>query len=206
MVVIDSRPKKRKYDKGHIPGAISIPDSQFDKFADQLPADKATPLYFYCGGLKCKLSSDSAMKAKKLGYTKVMVVPEGYPAWKKTYGKAKAAPSIKAGGEDGSISMASFQEIMLNAPDSILLVDVRDEKEFKGGTISGAVNIPINSLEKKMDDLPTDKPTVFFCGTGGRAGEAYDMVQMFRPELKVYFLNAEVELTGDGGYKLKAIE
>ena len=57
-----------------------------------------------------------------------------------------------------------------------------------------------------MDDLPTDKPTVFFCGTGGRAGEAYDMVQMFRPELNTYFLNAEVELTGDGGYKLKAIE
>ncbi|MBC8247119.1 MAG: rhodanese-like domain-containing protein, partial [Deltaproteobacteria bacterium] len=29
MVVIDSRPKRAKYDKGHIPGAISIPDRKF---------------------------------------------------------------------------------------------------------------------------------------------------------------------------------
>jgi rhodanese-related sulfurtransferase len=35
--VIDSRPKERKYDKGHIPGAISIPDLQFDKLVDRLP-------------------------------------------------------------------------------------------------------------------------------------------------------------------------
>ena len=40
MVLIDSRPKRKKYDKGHIPTAISIPDSQFAKMQDQLPADK----------------------------------------------------------------------------------------------------------------------------------------------------------------------
>jgi rhodanese-related sulfurtransferase len=206
MVIIDSRPKKRKYDAGHIPGAISIPDSQFDQLSNQLPADKSTPLYFYCGGLKCKLSSDSADKAFKLGYTDVKVVPEGYPAWKKTYGgqKPKAA-TIKKGGEDGTISVASFQDIMANSPDSILVVDVRDVDEFRDATIKGAINIPINSLEDKMDSLPTDRAIVFFCGTGGRAGEAYDMVKMFKPGLDVYFLNAEVSLTGDGGYTLKPL-
>jgi rhodanese-related sulfurtransferase len=49
-VFVDSRPKKPKFDKGHIPSAISIPDTQFDKLAGKLPADKATPLVFYCGG------------------------------------------------------------------------------------------------------------------------------------------------------------
>jgi len=83
LTLIDSRPKERKFDKGHIPGAISIPDLQFDKLVDRLPADKAAPLYFYCEGLSCKLSSDSAAKAVKLGYTAVKVVPEGYPAWEK---------------------------------------------------------------------------------------------------------------------------
>ncbi|WP_294995316.1 rhodanese-like domain-containing protein, partial [Sulfuritalea sp.] len=42
VVIIDSRPAARQYDPGHIPGAINIPDSQFDKLADKLPADKAT--------------------------------------------------------------------------------------------------------------------------------------------------------------------
>jgi rhodanese-related sulfurtransferase len=80
-MLIDARPYKPKYIKGHIPMAVSIPDSQFDKMTDRLPADKNSLLIFYCGGLKCKLSHKSAMKAEKLGYTNVKVFAEGYPAW-----------------------------------------------------------------------------------------------------------------------------
>jgi rhodanese-related sulfurtransferase len=47
---VDSRPKKPKYDKGHIPSAISLPFSQFEKLKGKLPRDKETPLIFYCGG------------------------------------------------------------------------------------------------------------------------------------------------------------
>jgi len=50
VVIIDSRPKRPKYDKGHIPGAISMPDSKFDELKGDLPADKSIPLIFYCGG------------------------------------------------------------------------------------------------------------------------------------------------------------
>jgi len=49
-VLVDSRPKKAKYDKGYIPSAISIPDSDFDKLQGKLPADKNMLLIFYCGG------------------------------------------------------------------------------------------------------------------------------------------------------------
>ncbi len=49
-VLVDARPKKEKYDKGHIPSAISIPDSDFDKLKGKLPVDQNTPLVFYCGG------------------------------------------------------------------------------------------------------------------------------------------------------------
>jgi rhodanese-related sulfurtransferase len=81
VMLIDARPYKPKYIKGHIPMAVSIPDSQFDKMTDRLPADKNSLLIYYCGGLKCKLSHKSAMKAEKLGYTNVKVFAEGYPAW-----------------------------------------------------------------------------------------------------------------------------
>ena len=52
VMVIDARPKRAKYDKGHIPMAVSIPDSKFDKMTDKLPQDKDALLIFYCGGLK----------------------------------------------------------------------------------------------------------------------------------------------------------
>jgi rhodanese-related sulfurtransferase len=204
MVLIDSRPKARQYDKGHIPGAISIPDSDFDKMTDKLPADKATPLYFYCGGLQCKLSSNSAEKAVKLGYSNVKVVPEGYPAWEKAYGSAAPtpAPAIEQGKEAGTITVASFERILKEAPDSLYLVDVRDPPEFAAATFKGAVNIPINTLEKKIESLPADKSIVFFCGTGGRSGEAYDMSKLIKPSLKVYFLDADLTFKKDGSYTL----
>ncbi len=50
VMVIDSRPYKPKYAKGHIPTAVSIPHSQFDKMTAKLPADKNALLIFYCQG------------------------------------------------------------------------------------------------------------------------------------------------------------
>ncbi len=210
MTVIDARPKDRKYDKGHIPGAINIPDSQFDKLAaERLPADKAAALFFYCDGLSCKLSNDSAERAIKLGYTNVKVVPEGYPAWAKAYGEGPvagataaagpaAAPAIVAGKEAGSITVESFERIYREAPQTLHLIDVRTPAEFASGTFKGAINIPIDTLEKQVAKLPTDKPIVFFCGAGGRSGEAHDMVKLYRPELKTVFLDANIKWTSSG--------
>jgi rhodanese-related sulfurtransferase len=206
MVVIDSRPKRKKYDKGHLPGAISIPTTQFDSMTDQLPQDKDKLLLFYCGGLKCKLSHKGAQKAIALGYTNVKVFSTGYPSWVAYAGtsdQAKAASSIKAGKEEGSIEIAAFEKILEENPDSIYLVDVRDADEFALGTFKSAVNIPVESLEAKIKSLPTSKPVVFVCSTGARSGESYYMVQDLRPEMKdVYYLEAEITFNKDGSYKI----
>jgi rhodanese-related sulfurtransferase len=181
----------------------------------KLPADKAMPLYFYCGGLACKLSANSAEKAVRLGHTQVKMVPEGYPAWEKAYGPGPAgdepggagkAAAIEAGKESGSISVASLERILREAPDSIALVDVRDPDEFATGTFKGAVNIPINSLEKQIDKLPADKPIVFFCGAAARGGEAHDITKLLKPALKTYFTNAEIKWKKDGSYTMKELK
>jgi rhodanese-related sulfurtransferase len=49
-IVVDSRSKKAQYDKGYIPSAISIPDSEFEKLQGKLPRDTNTALIFYCEG------------------------------------------------------------------------------------------------------------------------------------------------------------
>jgi rhodanese-related sulfurtransferase len=203
MVVVDSRPKRKKYDKGHLPGAISIPDSQFDKLKDQLPQEKNKQLVFYCGGFKCKLSHKSAAKAIALGYTNVKVFSAGYPAWKQAV--ASAAPvDVKAGKEEGSIDIETFKKIMAQNPESIMLIDVRDKDEFKTGSLQSAVNIPVDELEGKIKTLPKDKPVVFICGTGARSGESFYMVQDLRPEMKnIFYLDAEMTVHKDGSFELK---
>ncbi|MGD9043422.1 MAG: rhodanese-like domain-containing protein [Desulfobacterales bacterium] len=50
VMIIDSRPYQPKFANGHIPTAISIPDSQFEKMIDKLPEDNSTLLIFYCEG------------------------------------------------------------------------------------------------------------------------------------------------------------
>jgi len=50
VMLIDARPYKPKFVNGHIPLAVNIPDSQFDKMTDKLPTDKNTLLIFYCEG------------------------------------------------------------------------------------------------------------------------------------------------------------
>jgi rhodanese-related sulfurtransferase len=210
MVVVDSRPKRKKYDKGHIPTAVSIPDMQFDQFKDQLPEDKNKLVVFYCGGLHCKLSHKSAAKAITMGYTNVKVFSEGYPAWKAYAGSAAsktvAATAIKAGEEEGSIDHAEFKRLVSESPDSIYLVDVRDADEYKKGSLKAAVNIPIDDLEDKIKALPADKPVVFICGTGARSGEAFYMVQDVRPELKnVFYIDGEMTIKKDGSFTLKKV-
>jgi len=211
VVLIDSRPKKRKYDKGHISGAISIPDTQFEQKSALLPEDKSTPLIFYCGGIKCKLSGKSARKALAAGYTNVRYFPTGFPSWKKAggaveKGDAKKQVKISAGGEDGTISIESFEQILKQDPGSIHVIDVRDADEFAEGHLAMSSNIPMDDLGDKIESLPSDKPIVFLCSTGARGGEAYDTVSMMRDGLKVYFLNAEPTFNKDGTYSFKAVE
>ena len=208
MTLVDSRPKRAKYDKGHVPTAISIPDTYFDKLTDQLPQNKDRLVVFYCGGLHCKLSHKSAAKAIALGYTNVKVFAEGYPAWVAYAGKEStrtvASTAIKAGSEEGSIDHAEFRRIVTEDPASIYLVDVRDADEFKKGSLRTAVNIPVDNLEKQIKTLPADKPVVFICGTGARSGESYYMVQDIRPELKnVFYLDGEMTIKSDGSFTLK---
>ncbi|MGA6927114.1 MAG: rhodanese-like domain-containing protein, partial [Desulfosarcina sp.] len=208
MVLVDSRPKRAKYDKGHIPTAVSIPDMQFDELKNQLPAEKNKLVVFYCGGLRCKLSHKSAAKAIALGYTNVKVFAEGYPAWMahagESAGTAVVSTTIKAGAEEGSIDHAEFRRIVGEDPGSIYLVDVRDADEFKKGSLKTAVNIPVDDLEEKIKSLPADKPIVFICGTGARSGESYYMVQDVRPELKnVFYVDGEMSIKKDGSFDLK---
>ena len=204
-VLVDARPHKPKYVQGHIPTAMSIPDSEFDELKGKLPLDKNTPLLFYCGGFKCMLSHISAKKAIDLGYTDVKVFAAGYPAWVKFAGVSKEVIQPKAGKDEGSIDIATFKKILNETPDSILLVDVRSPQEHKAGSFKNAVNIPTDKLENNIKSLPTDKPIVFVCNTGALSGEAYYMVKDLRPDIeKVYYLEAEVTYNKDGSQKIKA--
>lgn len=54
-----------------------------------------------------------------------------------------------------------------------LLVDVRTPAEFAAGHVRGAVNIPVEQLERRLGELgPVDSPLVLYCHSGRRSARA----------------------------------
>jgi rhodanese-related sulfurtransferase len=53
------------------------------------------------------------------------------------------------------------------------IIDVRTPEEFRNGNARGSINIPINEIERKVDELKSFKqPLVICCASGGRSGQA----------------------------------
>lgn len=53
------------------------------------------------------------------------------------------------------------------------IVDVRTPSEFRGGSVSGAKNIPLNEISDRLNELKAMKtPLILCCASGMRSGQA----------------------------------
>jgi phage shock protein E len=53
------------------------------------------------------------------------------------------------------------------------IVDVRTKEEFLGGNVLGSVNIPLQEVVNRLEELKSLKsPLVLCCASGGRSGQA----------------------------------
>ena len=69
------------------------------------------------------------------------------------------------------ISVEEVNKIINNGQDYIIL-DVRTPDEFNEGHIKGAILIPVNELENRLDELAENKPIIVYCKSGGRSRTA----------------------------------
>jgi rhodanese-related sulfurtransferase len=69
------------------------------------------------------------------------------------------------------IPVEEVYEIITNGEDYFIL-DVRNQDEYDEAHIEGAVLIPVDTLESKLDELPWDKPIITYCKSGGRSAAA----------------------------------
>jgi rhodanese-related sulfurtransferase len=52
------------------------------------------------------------------------------------------------------------------------IVDVRSVDEFKVASKKGSINIPLQSLKNRMNELDKKKPIILCCASGSRSGLA----------------------------------
>ncbi|MCZ4370280.1 FAD-dependent oxidoreductase [Vibrio diazotrophicus] len=72
----------------------------------------------------------------------------------------------------GDSTAIHFDEID-NLTEDQLLLDVRNPGELQNGYLTGAVNIPVDQLRQRMNELPKDKEIIIYCQVGLRGNVAY---------------------------------
>ncbi|XVJ66974.1 MAG: rhodanese-like domain-containing protein [Lacibacter sp.] len=64
------------------------------------------------------------------------------------------------------------------AEQGALIVDVRTSGEFKGGHIKNAINIPVDSISSKTNELKQKgKPVITCCASGMRSARAASILK-----------------------------
>ncbi len=79
-----------------------------------------------------------------------------------------------------AISVAELKA-KLAGKEAPIVVDVRTPEELKGplGALSGVINIPVQELDRRMEELSKhkDKDIYIICRTGNRSGMATKMMR-----------------------------
>lgn len=68
----------------------------------------------------------------------------------------------------GKTRFIYVDELEKEAPEAVQIIDVRDPMEREMGLIEGSVNIPLNQLRSKLDQVSKDKKVVVHCAIGLR--------------------------------------
>lgn len=78
-----------------------------------------------------------------------------------------------AGGDLRSYRSATFAELAAEqSNDALTVLDVRRHDEWDAGHLDGALHIPLEELEDRMEEVPTDGPVWVHCASGFRASIA----------------------------------
>jgi rhodanese-related sulfurtransferase len=75
----------------------------------------------------------------------------------------------------GLIDADQYNQRFVDGEDH-LLIDVRTPEEFATGHIPGAVNISVQSLPDRLNEIPTDETIVVYCRSGNRSATATDIL------------------------------
>lgn len=74
-----------------------------------------------------------------------------------------------------NINSREARELIASRKNTYLL-DVRTPGEFGQARLQGAVLIPINEVERRIAEIPRNRPIVVYCAVGSRSGLVADFL------------------------------
>lgn len=163
VLIIDVR-SEYEYEKGHLLNAINLPYDDDDDFKSELNEiidykDKIVLVYCRSGNR----SEKAAVKLVDNGFKNVKNVTDGVDEYDYKLVKVDNITGREA-------------EKMINDDKhdkDLIILDVREPKDFNNGHLLNAINIPIENIDKRMDELRNykSKDIIVYCNTGRKSAE-----------------------------------
>lgn len=154
-LIIDAR-SNEDFAEVHIAGSWFVGiDDNFAPWVGALVTDLKTPIVFLADEGK---EEEVVIRLSRVGYDNTLGFLEGgVEAWK------------SAGGETESVMEVTATEFAQSFDESVNLLDVRKESEFKAQHVEGARNFPLDFIRETIENL--DKETSFYvhCAGGYRS-------------------------------------
>ncbi|MEJ5961424.1 MBL fold metallo-hydrolase [Pedobacter immunditicola] len=171
MTIIDTR-KSGVYKKQHLKNSINIMDG--DKFETWLGALVSPGDLFYLAGDNDETLTVLMERIAKIGYETFI----------------KEAFVLDFGLEaSAELNFEAFKE----NPFVYTIVDIRNESEAKNQpAFKGSINIPLPELNKRFNEIPTDKPIVVHCAGGYRSAAGSSMLEN-RVNVEVFDLSDNIK-------------
>ncbi|MDH4278769.1 MAG: rhodanese-like domain-containing protein [Acidimicrobiia bacterium] len=158
-MVVDGRDPE-EFARGHLAGSINVGlNGRYAEFAGSVvPSDVDIVLVVDDG-----FELEAKNRLARIGFDRVV----GYLRSPLTVMEATPERVRRA----SRLTAVEFDDRRADLGD-LQLVDVRNQGEFKLGTIPGAVNIPVGQIPARAGELDPDKTTVVFCAGGYRSSVA----------------------------------
>jgi rhodanese-related sulfurtransferase len=144
-VVIDVRTPE-EFQTGAFPGAVNIPLDELMHRFEELGSNASREIVVYCAS------------GARSAYAQKMLMQVGY------------ANVSNGGGLSAMMSRKNAMAASSASTNEPIVVDVRTPEEYSGGAFPGAVNIPLDELQARVNELGSkSRDITLYCASGARS-------------------------------------
>ena len=79
-------------------------------------------------------------------------------------------------GNYGDVSVNEARDLIQENPEMVIL-DVRTPSEYEDAHIEGAINIPVEEIAGRLNELSANDVILVYCRTGNRSGTAVGIME-----------------------------
>jgi glyoxylase-like metal-dependent hydrolase (beta-lactamase superfamily II)/rhodanese-related sulfurtransferase len=161
-VIIDTR-DPQLFATGHIVGSINVGFAgRYAEYAGAVVTPQDDMVIVTESGQEL----EAKVRLARIGYDRVV-------GWCDVADLEKSPLSVRQGSRLTAEDFVQRHDTVAG----LQIVDVRNESEFKLGSVSGAQNIPVVQLPNRLAELDASRPTVVYCAGGYRSSIASSLLK-----------------------------